>query len=148
MFNKIVIQKIIKYFHAIKGISKFLGLDLVYQLAAETEKLLKKVNRRDMILFREKVIPVIDLKKSLGEIVLEKESAEDENKFIHLVIIKENGEEYGIKVDGFIGQQEIVIKNIEGDYHRGKGVVGATILGDGRVAMVVDVKEMIEIGLK
>lgn len=109
---------------------------------------IENVNRRDMILFREKVIPVIDLKKSLGETVLEKESEEDENKFINLVIIKENGEEYGIKVDGFIGQQEIVIKNIEGDYHRGKGVLGATILGDGRVAMVVDVKEMIEIGLK
>ncbi len=148
MFNKIVIQKIIKYFHAIKGISKFLGLDLVCQIAAETEKLLKKVYRRDMILFREKVIPVIDLKKSLGEPVQETQIAENDNKFINIVIIKENGEEYGVKVDGFIGQQEIVIKNIEGDYHRGKGVVGATILGDGRVAMVVDVKEMIEIGLK
>lgn len=43
MFNKIVIQKIIKYFHSIKGISKFLGMELIYKIASETEKLLKKV---------------------------------------------------------------------------------------------------------
>ena len=101
-----------------------------------------------VINLRGKVIPVIDLKKSLGEPVQETQIAENDNKFINIVIIKENGEEYGVKVDGFIGQQEIVIKNIELHYHREKEVVGATILGDGRVAMVVDVKEMIEIGLK
>lgn len=130
------------------------GGDSIYSIAIEnvaatikTEREnIEKINGKEMFLFRDKVIPVIDLKKSLGENYTEE--SESREKFVNMVIIKENGEEYGVTVEGFIGQQEIVIKNIEGDYHRGKGVIGATILGDGRVAMVVDVKEMIEIGLE
>ena len=59
-----------------------------------------------------------------------------------VVIVDMDGERYGFMVDYVIGQQQIVIKNLGNVYKEVEGVAGATILGNGKVALILDVQEI------
>jgi two-component system chemotaxis sensor kinase CheA len=54
------------------------------------------------------------------------------------VIVEAEGQRLALEVDELLGQQQVVVKNLETNYRRVPGVSGATILGDGRVALIVD----------
>ncbi len=56
-----------------------------------------------------------------------------------VVVVEGDGQKIALEVDELLGQQQVVVKNIENNYRRISGVSGATILGDGRVALIVDV---------
>ncbi|MEL1264233.1 chemotaxis protein CheA [Pseudoxanthomonas putridarboris] len=56
-----------------------------------------------------------------------------------VVVVEADGQKLALEVDELIGQQQVVVKNIENNYRRIDGISGATILGDGRVALIVDV---------
>ncbi|KGM57332.1 chemotaxis protein [Lysobacter arseniciresistens ZS79] len=54
------------------------------------------------------------------------------------VVVESDGRKLALEVDELLGQQQVVVKNLEANYRRVAGVSGATILGDGRVALIVD----------
>ncbi|GAB3736045.1 chemotaxis protein CheA [Luteimonas pelagia] len=54
------------------------------------------------------------------------------------VVVESDGRRLALEVDALLGQQQVVVKNLEHNYRRVPGVSGATILGDGRVALIVD----------
>ncbi|HVI58840.1 MAG TPA: chemotaxis protein CheW [Luteimonas sp.] len=54
------------------------------------------------------------------------------------VVVESDGRRVALEVDELLGQQQVVVKNLEANYRRVPGVSGATILGDGRVALIVD----------
>jgi two-component system, chemotaxis family, sensor kinase CheA len=54
------------------------------------------------------------------------------------VVVESDGRRLALEVDELLGQQQVVVKNLEANYRRVPGVSGATILGDGRVALIVD----------
>ncbi|MFD0738964.1 chemotaxis protein CheA [Lysobacter koreensis] len=54
------------------------------------------------------------------------------------VVVESDGRRLALEVDELLGQQQVVVKNLESNYRRVAGVSGATILGDGRVALIVD----------
>ncbi|MGH8075332.1 MAG: chemotaxis protein CheA [Lysobacter sp.] len=54
------------------------------------------------------------------------------------VVVESGGRKLALEVDELLGQQQVVVKNLESNYRRVPGVSGATILGDGRVALIVD----------
>ncbi len=56
-----------------------------------------------------------------------------------VVVVEGDGQKIALEVDELLGQQQVVVKNIENNYRRIGGVSGATILGDGRVALIVDI---------
>lgn len=56
-----------------------------------------------------------------------------------VVIVEAEGRKLALQIDDLVGQQQVVIKSLETNYRRVRGVSGATILGDGRVALIVDV---------
>ncbi|MDR7070686.1 two-component system chemotaxis sensor kinase CheA [Pseudoxanthomonas japonensis] len=56
-----------------------------------------------------------------------------------VVVVEADGQKLALEVDELIGQQQVVVKNLENNYRRIDGISGATILGDGRVALIVDV---------
>ena len=56
-----------------------------------------------------------------------------------VVVVEADGQKLALEVDELVGQQQVVVKNIEHNYRRIDGVSGATILGDGRVALIVDI---------
>ncbi len=99
---------------------------------------IKLVQKKEVILLRDTVIPLIRLE----EVLEVPESEDHENKQITIVIIKKGDKLSGFIVDQLIGQQEIVIKSL-GKYLSGiNHIAGATILGDGQVALILDVNSL------
>lgn len=60
-----------------------------------------------------------------------------------VVILESDGRKAALFVDDLIGQQQIVVKNLESNYRKVAGISGATILGDGGVALIVDVAALL-----
>ena len=63
-----------------------------------------------------------------------------------LVMIEDKGRKAALFVDSLVGQQQVVIKSLETNYRKVQGVSGATIMGDGRVALIIDVPALIKMG--
>lgn len=65
-----------------------------------------------------------------------------------LVIVEFEGAKTALMVDQLIGQHQVVVKNLEANYRKVPGVSGATIMGDGRVALILDVAHVVAAGSK
>ena len=63
-----------------------------------------------------------------------------------VVIIESDGRKAGLFVDDLVGQQQVVVKNLESNYRKVAGISGATILGDGGVSLIVDVSALLRSG--
>jgi two-component system chemotaxis sensor kinase CheA len=90
------------------------------------------VNNREVIRFREMVLPVVRLNDFLGL------SAERQKKF-YLVIVGKADKRIAVAVDRLRGQQDIVIKPLDDTLGKSYGIAGASILGDGRIVLIVDI---------
>ena len=98
----------------------------------------KHVQTREVINLRGSVIPLIRLNQLLNV-----EPGDFEPESLTVVIVKKGDKQAGLVVDNLIGQQEIVIKSI-GDYiHCSKLIGGATILGDGEIALILEVNTLV-----
>jgi two-component system chemotaxis sensor kinase CheA len=85
---------------------------------------------------REDYLPLVDLASFYG-LTARNRNPETGTAGI-VVIIESEGQRLALEVDELVGQQQVVVKNLEANYRRVPGVSGATILGDGRVALIVD----------
>jgi len=61
-----------------------------------------------------------------------------------LMVVEADGQRVGLFVDDLLGQQQVVIKSLETNFRQVQGISGATILGDGTVALIVDVPGLIQ----
>ena len=61
------------------------------------------------------------------------------------MIVGEAGEEVGLAVDRVIGEEDVVIKSIAENFANVRGIAGASILGDGRVSLILDIAGLVEI---
>ncbi|MGY1518817.1 chemotaxis protein CheA [Luteimonas sp. A482] len=86
---------------------------------------------------RDDYLPLIDLAKQYGLPPSARSQGEDAPPRI-AVVVEADGRRLALEVDELLGQQQVVVKNLESNYKRIAGVSGATILGDGRVALIVD----------
>ena len=59
-----------------------------------------------------------------------------------MVLLESSKKRFALLVDALVGQQQVVIKSLERHYKRVAGVAGATIMGDGGVAMILDVESL------
>lgn len=88
--------------------------------------------------FRGNVIPLVDLKEIFGL------DQNEEDEYQSVVIVRKGDKLAGLVVDSFIGQQEIVLKGLGNYLTSVFAISGATILGDGKVALIVDCNELIK----
>jgi two-component system chemotaxis sensor kinase CheA len=63
-----------------------------------------------------------------------------------LVVVEYEGRRAAVLVDEALGQQQVVIKSLEANFAKVEGIAGATILSDGRVALILDVAELLALG--
>jgi two-component system chemotaxis sensor kinase CheA len=87
---------------------------------------------------RDVIIPLIDLSETLDVRSRRPRSSEP-----LLVVVESDGRRVGLIVDDLLGQQQIVIKSLTTNFRAVAGLSGATILGDGTVAMIVDVNSVV-----
>ncbi|WP_313132378.1 chemotaxis protein CheA [Anaerocolumna sp.] len=99
---------------------------------------IKYVHSKEVINLRGNVIPIIRLDK-----VLDVESNHEEADNLTVVIVSKGDRLAGLVIDNLIGQQEIVIKSIGKYITNNKIIGGATILGDGEVALILDVNTLV-----
>jgi two-component system chemotaxis sensor kinase CheA len=97
----------------------------------ESEQI-KTVQQRPVIMLRNEVLPLYDLAQCLGFTPV------DTSGPLPVIIVEVRGSKVGFIVEDLIGQQEIVIKSLSGIVGDIKGVAGATILGNGRIALIID----------
>jgi two-component system chemotaxis sensor kinase CheA len=57
--------------------------------------------------------------------------------------LEADGRKGALQIDELVGQQQVVVKNLEANYRRVSGVSGATILGDGSVALILDISALV-----
>lgn len=97
------------------------------------------VRNQEVIMLRNSVIPIVRLDQILG---VPDVLPDHQKKHLTVVIVKKGDKLSGFIVDGLIGQQEIVIKSLGKLLSGVKWIAGATILGDGNVALIVDVNSL------
>ena len=99
---------------------------------------IKYVEAKEVIHLRGLVIPIIRLDQ-----LLDCEPREEEPENLTVVVVKKGDSYAGLVVDNLMGQQEIVIKSLGKVIENNKLISGATILGDGEVALIIDVNTLI-----
>lgn len=99
---------------------------------------IKYVQNKEVINLRGAVIPLVRLDE-----LLDSEQKEDNPENLVVVIVKKGDRQAGLVIDNLIGQQEIVIKPLGKYIHIHKMFSGATILGDGEVALILDANTLV-----
>ncbi len=96
-----------------------------------------------VIKVREDYLPVVVLRDVFGVTPHEPEDAPH-----MLVIVEAEGRRVALQVERLVGQQQVVVKNLESNYRKVPNVSGATIMGDGRVALILDVAALSRAGAR
>ncbi|MCD6456218.1 MAG: chemotaxis protein CheA [Methanophagales archaeon] len=109
-------------------------LDSVREIVAVGEEDLKSVEGKETFGYREQVLPLLRLKT-----IFEVPGNKDKDRFGPVVVVERDEKLFGIMVGTLLGQQETVVKPLEGKLKGRKEFAGATILGDGSVALILDV---------
>lgn len=114
-----------------------LPLSSVEECVELTRKDIEMVHGRHIIKVRDEIVPYISLKEIFN--------IETKDRDIEQVVVtRMNGQRVGFVVDQVIGEHQTVIKNLGKVYQHAKGLSGATILGDGTVALILDVNQLVK----
>ncbi|WP_277052716.1 chemotaxis protein CheA [Zestomonas thermotolerans] len=97
------------------------------------------VDGQEVVIVRDKALPLFYLKRWLVPSAVEEEQREG-----HVVIISVGTQRIGFVVDQLVGQEEVVIKPLGKMLQGTPGMAGATITGDGRIALILDVPSMLK----
>jgi two-component system chemotaxis sensor kinase CheA len=90
---------------------------------------------------REDYLPIVAVHRVMGVA----DACTDATRAI-AVVVQGRGRRYALLVDELVGQQQVVVKNLETNYRKVPGVSAATIMGDGSVALILDVNDLGQLG--
>ena len=111
--------------------------NVVEALRLSSTELRKMPDDSRVISRRGEYLPVLSIRKALHL------DPQEEDEDLAIIVDTESNGHVAILIDELIGQRQVVLKSLEANYHRVEGVSGATILGDGRVALILDVPNLI-----
>jgi two-component system chemotaxis sensor kinase CheA len=114
-------------------------LSVIETVPLRNEQIVRVAEQGEVVVIREQSVPLLRLSRFLGlsqETVLTDETAGNRRL---AVIVEAGNRKVGLVVDELLGQQQVVVKSLERHLRKVDGLMGATILGDGCVAPIVDV---------
>ncbi|MBM2817005.1 MAG: CheA signal transduction histidine kinase [Ignavibacteria bacterium] len=124
----------------VKNETYALPLSSVLEVVAIDDESIYSINQQEVIRIRKEVLPLLRL-----DLALKVKDPKTDLKDRNVVVVGLGTHKIGIVVDDLLGQQEIVIKSL-GEYLGSiSGIAGSTILGDGRVIMIIDVTQLIQL---
>ena len=103
---------------------------------------INKIDNYEVLNIRNEVVSVLRLSRLFGI----KNTQESEYSFI--VIVGTTDKKVGVMVDALIGEEDVVIKPLRDQFTNSPGIAGASILGDGSVSLIIDVSQLLELGVK
>ena len=107
-------------------------LSIIESVQVEPKRVSKFQGKRELYRLRDKLIPMIELGQVLG---MQSWQRSEESL---MMIVEADNAPIGLLVDELLAQQQVVVKSLETNYERVAGLSGATILGDGSVAFILD----------
>jgi two-component system chemotaxis sensor kinase CheA len=113
-----------------------ISLNAIDSVIDYDESQIKKTNGKEVIVYRGNVIPIIRVNEKLN-------LPKSDSKKVYIVIVKVGEKMAGLLVDSLMGQQDIVIKPLGKTLKMLKEYIGATILGDGLVTLILDVAALV-----
>ena len=118
-------------------------LSIVESLRPKAAEVQTVEGRGELISVRGEYLPLVRLHEVFG---LPTERKDPTQALV--VIIESVGRRFGVLVDDILGEQQAVIKSLEQNYQKVEGVAGATILGDGRVSLILDIHGLEKMAFK
>lgn len=94
----------------------------------------------EVIEYRNDYIPLIRLANTFFPQIKEKKALPDSI----LIVVESAGKKYAFQADELVGQQQIVVKSLEKNFTNIEGISGATILGDGKIALILDIEGIVQ----
>jgi two-component system chemotaxis sensor kinase CheA len=114
-------------------------LEAVLEIVKIKKDEIYSVDGNETIRLREHALGLISLDKTIGIKALYDDTRAEKR----VVVITNGTEQVGVIVDSLLGEEDIVSKKLSSHFKRVRGVRGASILGDGQVALILDVSEII-----
>ncbi len=116
-------------------------VSIIESIQVRPEMINMVAGRGETFQLRNEYLPIVRLHEVFGiENIKAKELTEG-----LLVVVEGDGQHCGLFVDDLVGQQQVVIKSLEANYQKVEGISGATILGDGSVALILDIPGIIRL---
>ena len=115
-------------------------VSIIESLQADPAQINGLAGQAELYKLREDYIPIVRLYEVFG---LKPKATRLEDGL--LVVVEGDGQKVGLFVDDLLGQQQVVIKSLETNFRKVDGVSGATILGDGTVALILDISSLIQV---
>jgi len=112
-------------------------VSIVESIQLEKKSLNNITGSQQVMQLRDEYIPIVRLDEVFN---LTRPVSESDEEM--LVVVESDNEKIGLVVDDLLGQQQVVIKSLEQNYRRVDGISGATILGDGTVALIIDISSI------
>ncbi len=109
-------------------------LSVVESFRPQPDAVRRVAGRGEVVTARGEVVPLLRLHQLLNQ-----PGAETDPGRGLVVLVEDQGKRVAVLVDELLGQMQAVVKSLDANYQRVEGLAGATILGDGRVAMILDV---------
>jgi two-component system chemotaxis sensor kinase CheA len=103
---------------------------------------IKKIDNYEVFNIRNDVISLLRLNRLFGI------KTEEQQEYHFIVIVGTAEKKMGFMVDSLIGEEDVVIKPLRDQFTNSPGIAGASILGDGSVSLIIDVSQLLELGLK
>jgi two-component system chemotaxis sensor kinase CheA len=125
-------------------------LSVIETVPLRDEQIVRVAEQGEVVVIRELSIPLLRLSRFLGLAQQTAQSDEDSAKAANrrlAVIVEAGNRKVGLVVDELLGQQQVVVKSLERHLRKVDGLMGATILGDGCVAPIVDVAGLASMNL-
>jgi two-component system chemotaxis sensor kinase CheA len=118
-------------------------LDAIVEIVTIEPGDLRTVHRRETARVRDRIVSVVRLKELFDWRCDADEAAADDGR-ITLVVVAADGREIGVVVDRPLGEEDVVIKSIAENFRNVPGIAGASILGDGRVSLILDPSALLD----
>ncbi len=103
---------------------------------------LKRIDNYEVMSVRDEVVSVLRLNRLFNI------RTNEDNQFAYIVIVGTADKKVGIMVDSLIGEEDVVIKPLTDQFVVSPGIAGASILGDGSVSLIIDVSQLLALGIK
>jgi two-component system chemotaxis sensor kinase CheA len=118
-------------------------LAIVESVEIEPRQVRRVVGGQHVYRLRDQLVPMLRLDALLGMTGADPNGAVQSGR---LVVVDGDGQRVGLVVEELLGLQQVVVKSLETNYHRVPGISGATILGDGGVAFILDIAGLAQLG--
>lgn len=100
------------------------------------------IDNYEVLNVRSEVISVLRLSRLFGI------NTGEDGEYCFVVIVGSQDKKIGVMVDALIGEEDVVIKPLKDQFTQSPGVAGASILGDGSVSLIIDVSQLLELGVR